>query len=106
MPAALIVGAVLCSCSTLPPPATVKSVDLSRYAGEWYEIEAFPNVFQRGCVNSKAVYTPTADGKIRVVNSCMRNGKNASITGTATPVPGSNNSKLKVRFFGPFAGDY
>lgn len=46
------------------------------------------------------------DGRIRVVNSCIRNGKPASITGTATPVPGSNNSKLKVRFFGPFAGDY
>lgn len=104
--AALIASGFLCSCSSVPPPSTVKSVDLARYAGEWYQIEAFPNFFQRGCEKSKAVYTPLPDGKIRVVNSCVRNGKPASITGTATPVPGSNNSKLKVRFFGPFAGDY
>ena len=29
-----------------------------------------------------------------------------TIVGRATVVPGSNNARLKVRFFGPFAGDY
>ncbi|MBU3664935.1 MAG: lipocalin family protein [Chthoniobacterales bacterium] len=103
---ALVAGGLLCSCSTLPPPTTVGSVDLARYCGTWHEIEAFPNVFQRGCQGSTATYTALPDGKIRVVNSCVRNGKTVSVTGTATPVPGSNNSRLKVRFFGPFAGDY
>lgn len=106
IPAVLAAGGLLCSCSTLPPPSTVKSVDLARYAGTWHEIQAFPNWFQRGCEDSTATYTTLPDGKIRVVNSCTRNGKTTSVTGTATPVPGSNNSRLKVRFFGPFAGDY
>ena len=29
-----------------------------------------------------------------------------TIIGKATVVPGSGNARLKVRFFGPFAGDY
>jgi apolipoprotein D and lipocalin family protein len=41
-----------------------------------------------------------------VVNTCARRGKTASVKGTARVVPGSNNSKLKVSFFGPFEGDY
>jgi apolipoprotein D and lipocalin family protein len=99
---------LLCSCATthLHPPVTVSSVDLQRYAGEWYEIESFPTWFQRGCEASKAVYTPLADGTIEVVNTCARRGKTASVKGTARVVPGSNNSKLKVSFFGPVEGDY
>ncbi|MEX1044588.1 MAG: lipocalin family protein [Chthoniobacterales bacterium] len=97
----------LCACATrLPPPATVPSVDLARYAGEWYEIESFPAWFQSGCTGSKAFYTPNPDGTIKVVNTCQRRGRPAIANGTARVVPGSNNSKLKVRFFGPFEGDY
>lgn len=96
----------LCSCTTVPPPATVSSVDLNRYAGEWFEVEAIPNWFQRGCTGSRANYKALADGAIRVVNTCMRKGRIASIQGTARAVPGSRNSKLKVQFFWPFKGDY
>lgn len=99
---------LLCSCVSTPvhPPTTVPAVDLGRYAGEWYEIESFANWFQRGCEGSRAVYTPLPDGTIKVVNTCDRRGKSASVEGIARVVPGSNNSKLKVRFFGPFEGDY
>lgn len=97
---------LLASCSTVPPPRTAATVDLSRYAGDWYEIEAFPNWFQRGCTGTKASYTPLPGGKIRVVNTCRRGGKDVSIEGSARVVAGSNNSKLKVRFFWPFEGDY
>lgn len=110
MPRFILAGlaaTLLCSCATpLPPPATVPSVDLARYAGEWHEIEAFPTWFQRGCTAATAVYTPHPDGTIKVVNTCRRRGQPATIEGTARPVPGSNNAKLKVRFFGPFEGDY
>jgi apolipoprotein D and lipocalin family protein len=101
---ALAIG--LASCASLPPPSTVPAVDLARYAGEWYEIESFPAWFQRGCAGTKATYTPQPDGKIRVVNTCERGGRETSVTGTARVVPGSNNSKLKVAFFWPFEGDY
>jgi len=94
------------SCASLPPPQTVASVDLARYAGQWYEIESFPNWFQSGCAETKAEYSPLPDGRIRVVNTCERGGRPVRIAGTARVVPGSNNSKLKVRFFWPFEGDY
>ena len=93
-------------CTSGPELQTVQSVDLSRYAGQWHEIESFPHWFQRGCTNSLARYTPLSDGKIEVVNTCQKNGRTTSIRGVARVVPGSNNSKLKVRFFGPFEGDY
>ena len=97
---------LLASCASLPPPATVPSVDLGRYAGDWYEIESFPTWFQRGCTGTKANYTPAPDGRIRVINTCTRGEKPVSIEGSARVVPGSNNTKLKVRFFWPFEGDY
>ncbi|MEP6795865.1 MAG: lipocalin family protein, partial [Saprospiraceae bacterium] len=31
------------------PLETVPSVDLNKYAGKWYEIASFPQVFQKGC---------------------------------------------------------
>jgi len=102
----VLAAALLASCASLPPPTTAPSVDLGRYAGDWYEIESFPNWFQRGCAGTKANYTPLPDGRIRVVNTCTRGAKPVSIEGVARVVPGSNNTKLKVRFFWPFEGDY
>jgi apolipoprotein D and lipocalin family protein len=102
----LVSTVMLASCASLPLPATVPSVDLARYAGDWYEIESFPAWFQRGCAGTKASYTPAPDGRIRVINTCTRGQKSLSIEGVARVVPESNNSKLKVRFFWPFEGDY
>jgi apolipoprotein D and lipocalin family protein len=104
--AGLALTVFLTSCASLPPPATAPSVDLARYAGTWHEIASFPNWFQRGCAGTKATYTPLPDGRLRVLNTCERGGRATSIEGTARVVPGSNNSKLKVRFFWPFEGDY
>ncbi|MDQ4139876.1 MAG: lipocalin family protein [Bacteroidota bacterium] len=91
------------------PLETVPSVDLAQYAGKWYEIAAFPMIFERGCYCTTAEYTLHLDGYVNVVNSCRRNspqGKIKQAVGKAFPVPGSNNSKLKVQFQWPFRGDY
>ena len=96
----------LCSCASAPPPKTADFVDLSRYAGDWYEIESSPNPFQKNCADTRASYQPRPDGKIRVVNTCLRKGRSASIEGVARVVPGSNNSKLRVSFFWPIEADY
>jgi apolipoprotein D and lipocalin family protein len=90
------------------PLETVPSVDLNRYAGKWYEIAAFPLIFERGCHCTTAEYTLEAD-YVKVVNSCNRkkpDGKKTVVEGKAFPVPGSNNTKLKVQFQWPFKGDY
>ena len=86
-----------------------KPVDLSRYAGRWHEQGRYEAFFQRGCEGVTADYSPLPDGRIKVVNACREGspqGRLSSIEGVATPVAGSRGAKLKVSFFGPFAGDY
>jgi len=104
--------ATLAGCTTPAktnrPLATVGSVDLNRYSGEWHEIARYPNWFQRKCTGAvTARYTPRPDGSIEVLNTCRKaDGAMESAKGTARAVPGSGNAKLKVRFAGPFTGDY
>lgn len=106
--AAVLVCLFLGACASRPPLATVKRVDLKRYAGTWHEIARYPNYFQRHCAeNVTAEYVAQTDGSIKVINSCLqKNGKKEQAIGRATVVPGSGNAKLKVSFFGPFTGDY
>lgn len=89
------------------PMSVVKSVDLNRYLGTWYEIARFPNKFERGCEKVTATYSLNADGTIKVANSCTKGGATELAKGKAwVEGPG----KLKVTFV-PFlgsiaAGDY
>lgn len=88
---------------------TVDYVDLSRYAGTWYQIARKPVFFETGCVCSVQKLTPTDSGAIAVLNTCNLfsvNGKVASINGTATVVDSITNAKLKVDFGLPSKGDY
>jgi apolipoprotein D and lipocalin family protein len=106
--ATLLTSLSLWACASRPQLATVPFVDLNRYAGKWHEIAKYPNWFERGCMGSAiAEYTPQRGGSIKVVNSCPRkNGSAKTVVGRATVVPKSGNARLKVRFFGPLAGDY
>jgi apolipoprotein D and lipocalin family protein len=90
------------------PLATVRQVDLDRYAGEWYEIARSPNRVQKKCESdTKATYLLRDDGTVGVLNSCRKSdGTITSNKGTAKVVDSSTNAKLKVTFFWPFAGDY
>lgn len=105
---------LLAACATPPaepPPATVASVDLARYAGTWHEIARFPNSFQdgrgRACTDTTATYTARPDGTVGVVNRCRdARGEEVVATASAYAVEGSGNAKLRVTFFWPFYGDY
>lgn len=88
------------------PLQTVQYVDLKSYLGTWYEIAAFPQSFQRGCTHTKADYSLNDDGTIRVVNSCLKDGKPKTAVGKATVVDKKTNAKLAVQFFWPFKGKY
>ena len=93
-------------CQTLQ---TVPFVDLTKYAGKWYEIASLPQRFQKGCNCSTAEYTLTDKGYVTVENKCNRdsiNGKQSYIKGKAFVVENSGNAKLKVQFFWPFKGKY
>jgi apolipoprotein D and lipocalin family protein len=92
---------------------TVKSVDLKRYAGVWYEIAKIPNSFQKSCsCCTTAEYIIQPDGDLKVINRCIKEDGSAKIAeGIAKAVKGSGNAKLEVSFFSilgirPFWGDY
>jgi apolipoprotein D and lipocalin family protein len=92
----------------VPQPA--KPVDLDRYVGRWYEFARYENRFERDCEAVTADYAKRPDGLVSVVNACHEGGLDGpfkSVEGKAKIVPGSNATKLKVSFFGPFyVGDY
>ncbi|WP_237216512.1 lipocalin family protein [Falsiroseomonas oryziterrae] len=114
--AALLLLVALAACASPPagpPVQTVAAVDLTRYAGTWYEIARFPNSFQdgrgRNCVATTATYALRPDGQVAVANRCLdANAGNRETVATATAyaVEGSGNARLRVSFFWPFYGDY
>lgn len=98
---------LLLGCNSTPntPLPTVEQVDLNRYLGTWYEIARYEHSFEEGCSNVNATYSLSDDGKIKVVNRCLKKGKVDEAIGKAYAVD-ETNSKLKVSFFGPFYGNY
>ncbi len=93
------------------PVTAVNNVNLQDYSGTWYEIASFPAPFQPAdCTGTTATYTYNTDGSIKVWNQCYQPtiagvDKLLRVEGRAVPA-NAGNSKLKVSFFGPFAGDY
>ena len=84
-----------------PGLPTNGGVDLSRYAGKWYELARLPVRFQDDRTVSTAEYSVRPDGKVGVLNTAYLGDRvDARITGTATPVDGSSNDRLRVRFGG------
>ena len=100
------------ACLVLPvraeaPAASVPELDLTRYAGKWYEIGSFPMFFQRQCIgDTTAEYRLTPEGDVSVTNRCRTESGFDEARGTATVVEGSGNARLKVSFFWPFRSDY
>lgn len=85
--------------------APIKSqFELSRYLGKWYEVARFDHKFERNLTHCTAEYTLKEEGKIKVLNRGMKDGKWDTAEGKAktTSTPGL----LRVSFFGPFYSDY
>jgi len=87
-------------------PRTIEQVDVVRYCGTWYEISSIPAKRQRNCTKTKAEYILSGPESVRIRNSCVRKGRTVSVTAKASPIQGSGNAHLKVRFFGFFSADY
>lgn len=98
VPAWLAWAGLLGGCSSHPDLPTVDHVDLDRYQGTWYEIARLPAFFQEGCRDSQAEYELLPDGKVSVINSCVKDGEKEVAQGTAWVVDEQTNAKLKVRF--------
>ncbi len=113
---ALILPAAQIYAQESPAPVTsVAKVDLERYSGQWYEVAAIPQYFQRQCVrNTTATYKRGDDGMIEVLNQCQtETGEIKPAQGRARVVDTATNSKLEVTFLSIFGqwlfwigGDY
>lgn len=89
---------MIASCAATKPLPTVSKVEVPRYMGKWHEVARLPMFFQNGCVKSTAQYALREDGKVSVLNSCLKDGKPKEIRGTATVVDKTTNAVLEVQF--------
>lgn len=88
--------------SVVPANASVTSVpelDISRYAGHWYEIARLPMPFQKKCARDvTASYTLRDDGLVGVRNACVSaRGEPIVAEGVARRVDG-HPGRLQVSF--------
>jgi apolipoprotein D and lipocalin family protein len=86
------------ACAQVPPVQSVPSVNVQRYAGQWFEQTRLPNFFQTGCVGDVVVnYRVQADASIEVVNRCREaNDKVNQVQGRADG--DTTGARLKVSF--------
>lgn len=86
--------------------STVKQLDLERFMGRWYEIARYDHRFERGMSHVTATYSLLGDGRIRVVNEGVKDGKRKVARGKGKQPDASQPGKLKVSFFLWFYADY
>ena len=95
MIATLLVAGVV---SAAEPLATVGTVDLARYAGQWFEVAKYPNRFQRQCIaDTTATYRVHDDGNVGVVNRCRTADGIDEVNGLARRLDGRTD-RLEVSF--------
>jgi apolipoprotein D and lipocalin family protein len=103
----LTIGLVAPMCKKQPPPyVAVSSFDAKRYMGTWYEIARLPNSFEKLMTNVTATYSLKENGKVKVDNKGIANGKRKQAIGKAFLAGAPDVGHFKVSFFGPFYADY
>ena len=99
----------LLSCQSTKELKTVTEVDISKYAGKWYEIARLPNRFEKGMICVTANYSIREDGKIEVINQGHSEENPTEVKkakGVAWVPDSTEPGRLKVSFFRPFYGRY
>ena len=86
----------------------VKSFDLQRFLGTWYEVARLPHSFENGLDKVTATYTLRDDGKIRVLNKGFdtTKGEWKEANGKARIKDPAAGAFLEVSFFWIFYADY
>jgi apolipoprotein D and lipocalin family protein len=71
----------------IAPLATISSLDLKRYEGQWYELAKFPNRFQSMCVRATSAQYSINNEGVSVLNQCVNDkGLVVQVLGQARPV--------------------
>ena len=103
----LLVGLCATTMGQSIDNSTITAFDLDRYLGKWYEIARYDHSFEKGMTHVYTEYSLEDDGKIRVVNHGIKNGKPKEIVGKGKqPDPKEYPGRLKVSFFLWFYADY
>ena len=86
---------------------TITQLDINRYMGKWYEIARYNHFFEKGMTHVYTEYSLQPDGKIKVINRGIKDGKPKEIIGKGKqPSPKEHPGQLKVSFFLWFYSDY
>ena len=95
----LLLATIPATAMAAEPVKSVPALDISRYAGQWYEIAHLPMSFQDKCAGDiTAAYTLRDDQHIGVRNACRTTeGETTVAEGLARPVKG-HPGRLQVRF--------
>ena len=99
--ASFLLVMLLAGCAQPNPDLVVqKDVDLSKYAGTWYEQARLPNRFQSKCAGDvQADYVLQGGSVLQVTNQCrLQDGSVEVAIGEGRLAGGDSTSKLEVRF--------
>ena len=78
---------------------TASNVDIGRYIGKWYAVASLPQFFTKKCLGQTAEYQIIGEGKISVLNTCLKaNDKIKTIKGQAVVSNTKTNAELIVTF--------
>jgi apolipoprotein D and lipocalin family protein len=95
------------SAKSAPQPS--RAVSAAFYSGRWYEIARTPNINQRDCEAPTSEFAAGADGRYRIIQTCHRGSPEGAakvFKSTAALVPGTENAKFTVTFFGLAKQEY
>lgn len=78
---------------------TVSSVDIQRYAGNWYEIARKPMRHEDATAQDiTATYRLNADGSVQVLNGCINEDGQVEVSEGKASAVDPSNAKLEVTF--------
>lgn len=77
---------------------TAKYVEVERYVGKWNAIASLPQRFTNSCLAQTAEYEIIGEGKVSVLNTCLKKKGAKTIKGQAVVVNKETNASLIVTF--------
>lgn len=93
----------------MPPIVTVDSVDLERFAGDWYVIANIPTFVEKNAFNAIETYEIRDKDTIDTTFSFNKggfDGKRKTYSPVATVRPGTGNAVWGMQFIWPFKAEY
>lgn len=104
-----LVALATAGCAHLPSMQTVESVDLSRFAGEWYVVAHIPESRERDACGAVQTYQLDMDGTIAITytfRECSLEGERKVYTARAFVRNRDTNASWSVQYHWPFRSEY